>query len=123
MSRALDCLFDTLKTHGAGFTPSFWKTVLAQVLFPIFAVLRAKVPGEEDTSAFRFKSAEDMSVWLSTTLISALRNLIDLYTFYFGVLQEGLEGLLEILVACICQGESTSRSDDDCRESEGGSQS
>lgn len=100
--RALDCLFDTLKTHGAGFTPTFWKTVLAQVLFPIFAVLRAKSPGEEDS--FRFKSPEDMSVWLSTTLISALRNLIDLYTFYFGVLQDGLEGLLEILVACICQG-------------------
>lgn len=100
--RALDCLFDTLKTHGAGFTPTFWKTVLAQVLFPIFAVLRAKSPGEEDS--FRFKSPEDMSVWLSTTLISALRNLIDLYTFYFDVLQDGLEGLLEILVACICQG-------------------
>lgn len=45
-----------------------------------------------------------MSVWLSTTLISALRNLIDLYTYYFAVLQDGLEGLLEILVACICQG-------------------
>lgn len=102
-------MFDTLKTHGSGFTPTFWKTVLAQVLFPIFAVLRAKNPGEEDTSVFRFKSAEDMSVWLSTTLISALRNLIDLYTFYFGVLQEGLEGLLEILVACICQGESCGR--------------
>ena len=102
-TRALDCLFDTLKTHGSGFTPAFWNLVTAQVLFPIFAVLKAKNVAEEDPR-FKFKSAEDMSVWLSTTLISALRNLIDLYTYYFAVLQDGLEGLLEILVACICQG-------------------
>jgi brefeldin A-inhibited guanine nucleotide-exchange protein len=98
MSRALDCLFDTLKTHGKGFTPQFWSIVCAQILFPIFAILRAST----DT---RFKSTEDMSVWLSTTLISALRNMIDLYTVYFDVMQLYLDGLLDILVACICQGE------------------
>jgi hypothetical protein len=48
-----------------------------------------------------------MSVWLSTTLISALRNMIDLWTEYFEVMQEYLDGLLDILVACICQGESS----------------
>ena len=103
MIRALDCLFDTLKTHGAGFTPEFWATLTAQVLFPIFSVLKAR--SAEDDPGFKFKTPEDMSVWLSTTLISALRNLIDLYTFYFEVLQEWLDGLLDILVACICQGE------------------
>ncbi|OCF43947.1 guanine nucleotide exchange protein for ADP-robosylation factor [Kwoniella heveanensis CBS 569] len=97
---ALDCLFDTLKTHGQGFSIEFWNTVCQQVLFPIFAVLRAK-------SDVRFKSAEDMSVWLSTTLISALRDLIDLYTVYFEVLQRYLDGLLDILVACICQENDT----------------
>jgi brefeldin A-inhibited guanine nucleotide-exchange protein len=45
-----------------------------------------------------------MSVWLSTTLISALRDTIDLFAFYFEVLQLYLDGLLDILVACICQG-------------------
>ncbi|WVQ96796.1 hypothetical protein IAU59_003903 [Kwoniella sp. CBS 9459] len=97
---ALDCLFDTLKTHGQGFSVEFWNTVCQQVLFPIFAVLRAK-------SDVRFKSAEDMSVWLSTTLISALRDLINLYTVYFEVLQRYLDGLLDILVACICQENDT----------------
>jgi brefeldin A-inhibited guanine nucleotide-exchange protein len=97
--RALDCVFDTLKTHGRNFTPDFWNTVCNQVLFPIFAVLRAK-------SDIRFRSAEEMSVWLSTTLISALREMIDLYTFYFSVMQAYLDGLLDILVACICQGEA-----------------
>ncbi|WWD18344.1 hypothetical protein CI109_102794 [Kwoniella shandongensis] len=97
---ALDCLFDTLKTHGTGFSVEFWNTVCQQILFPIFAVLRAK-------SDVRFKSAEDLSVWLSTTLISALRDLIDLYTVYFEVLQKYLDGLLDILVACICQENDT----------------
>ena len=69
-----------------------------EVLFPIFAILRAK-------SDVRFRSPEEMSVWLSTTLISALRDLIDLFSFYFDVLQRYLDGLLDILVACICQGE------------------
>jgi len=99
---ALDCLFDTLKTHGKSFTPSFWSTVSTQILFPIFNILRSS---STDNTA-RFKSHEDMSVWLSTTLISALRNMIDLWTVYFEVMQEYLDGLLDILVACICQGKS-----------------
>ncbi|TXT13291.1 hypothetical protein VHUM_00658 [Vanrija humicola] len=97
---ALDCLFDTLKTHGHGFSIAFWNTITQQTLFPIFSVLRAK-------NAVRFRSAEDMSVWLSTTLISALRDLIDLYTYYFETLQLYLDGLLDILVACICQENDT----------------
>ena len=75
----------------------------SQILFPIFAVLRVPTIAEEDPR-FKFKSQEDMSVWLSTTLVTALRDLIELYTYYFGVLQEWLDGLLDILVACICQG-------------------
>jgi brefeldin A-inhibited guanine nucleotide-exchange protein len=45
-----------------------------------------------------------MSVWLSTTMIQALRNLIDLYTFYFETLERTLDGLLDLLCVCICQG-------------------
>ena len=104
VSRALDCLFDTLKAHGKGFTPSFWSLVCRQILFPIFSILRS--PEKDKNDSARFRSHEDMSVWLSTTLISALRNMIDLWTFYFEVMQEYLDGLLDILVACICQGES-----------------
>jgi brefeldin A-inhibited guanine nucleotide-exchange protein len=74
-----------------------------QILYPIFAILRAK-------SDVRFRSAEEMSVWLSTTLISALREMVDLYTTYFTVMQRYLDGLLDILVACICQGTSASSS-------------
>jgi brefeldin A-inhibited guanine nucleotide-exchange protein len=45
-----------------------------------------------------------MSVWLSTTMIQALRDLIDLYTFYFEILERFLDGLLDLLCVCICQG-------------------
>ena len=45
-----------------------------------------------------------MSVWLSTTMIQALRDLIDLYTFYFETLERFLDGLLDLLCICICQG-------------------
>ena len=97
--RALDYLFDTLKQHGQTFPPEFWDTVCKEVLFPIFAVLRSR----SDVS--RFSTQEDMSVWLSTTMIQALRNLVDLFTFYFDALARMLDQLLDLLCECICQGE------------------
>ena len=38
-------------------------------------------------------------------MIQALRNLIDLYTYYFEILERFLDGLLDLLCVCICQGE------------------
>lgn len=96
--RALDSLFSTLKTYGAAFPVDFWDTVCQELLFPIFAVLKSS----QDLS--RFSTQEDMSVWLSTTMIQALRDLIDLYTYYFEILERFLDGLLDLLCVCICQG-------------------
>ena len=45
-----------------------------------------------------------MSVWLSTTMIQALRDLVDLYTFYYDILERFLDGLMDLLCVCICQG-------------------
>ena len=97
-SSALDSLFSTLKQYGASFPVEFWDTVTQELLFPIFAVLKSS----QDMS--RFNTQEDMSVWLSTTMIQALRDLIDLYTFYFEILERFLDGLLDLLCVCICQG-------------------
>ncbi|KAH9483049.1 Protein transport protein sec71 [Psilocybe cubensis] len=94
---ALDSLFSTLKTYGATYPVEFWDTVCQELLFPIFAVLKSS----QDLS--RFSTQEDMSVWLSTTMIQALRDLIDLYTFYFDILERFLDGLLDLLCVCICQ--------------------
>jgi brefeldin A-inhibited guanine nucleotide-exchange protein len=37
-------------------------------------------------------------------MIQALRNLVDLFTFYFDVLARMLDKLLDLLCECICQG-------------------
>lgn len=95
---ALDSLFSTLKTYGETYPVEFWDTVCQELLFPIFSVLKSS----QDLS--RFTTQEDMSVWLSTTMIQALRDLIDLYTFYFDILERFLDGLLDLLCVCICQG-------------------
>ncbi|KAG6814203.1 hypothetical protein H0H92_000880 [Tricholoma furcatifolium] len=98
---ALDSLFMTLKTYGSTYPVEFWDTVCQELLFPIFAVLKSS----HDLS--RFSTQEDMSVWLSTTMIQALRDLIDLYTFYFDILERFLDGLLDLLCVCICQENDT----------------
>jgi brefeldin A-inhibited guanine nucleotide-exchange protein len=95
--RALDVLFGTLETYGGSFSSDFWDIVCRKILFPIFGVLRAR---SEDS---RF-SDEELSVWLSTTMIKALRGLIELFTHYFQTLERMLNLLLELLVSCICQG-------------------
>ena len=94
----MDSLFTTLKEYGSTFTVEFWDTVCQELLFPIFAVLK----NSSDLS--RWITQEDMSVWLSTTMIQALRDLIDLYTYYFETLERFLDGLLDLLCVCICQG-------------------
>ncbi|TGZ85018.1 Sec7-domain-containing protein [Ascodesmis nigricans] len=99
-TRALDYLFDVLTEYGGGFEPEFWDTICRELLFPIFMVLKSrseKVPLKQ----------ESIGLWLSTTMIQALRNLIALLTHYFDTLERLLDGFLELLVTCICQENDT----------------
>jgi brefeldin A-inhibited guanine nucleotide-exchange protein len=91
-------MFSTLKAYGSNFPAVFWDTICRELLFPIFAVLRSA----SDVS--RFSTQEDMSVWFSTTMVEALRNLIDLYTHHFQLLERTFSGLMDLLRVCICQG-------------------
>ena len=50
---------------------------------------------------------EDLSVWLSTTMIQALRNMITLFTHYFDSLEYMLDRFLDLLALCICQENDT----------------
>ena len=52
-------------------------------------------------------SHEDLSVWLSTTMIQALRNMITLFTHYFESLEYMLDRFLDLLALCICQENDT----------------
>ena len=50
---------------------------------------------------------EELSVWLSTTMIQALRNMITLFTHYFASLEYMLDRFLDLLTLCICQENDT----------------
>lgn len=101
-SRALNYLFDTLTKYGGEFPRDFWDTLWRQLLYPIFMVLK-------DRKAINHEAVnhEELSVWLSTTLIQALRNMITLFTHFFESLEYMLDRFLDLLALCICQENDT----------------
>lgn len=99
--RALGYLFDSLVKYGGDFQPEFWDTICHELLFPIFLVLKSR------SEMVHFNSQEQVGLWLSTTMIQALRNLIALLTHYFDLLERMLESFLDLLVTCICQENDT----------------
>jgi brefeldin A-inhibited guanine nucleotide-exchange protein len=100
-SNALNYFFETLLRYGGDFPSEFWDILWRQQLYPIFMVLRSR---PEMTNALNH---EELSVWLSTTMIQALRNMITLFTHYFEALEYMLDRFLELLALCICQENDT----------------
>ncbi|KAF4125399.1 brefeldin A-inhibited guanine nucleotide-exchange protein, partial [Geosmithia morbida] len=100
-SNALEYFFSTLIKYGGDFPPEFWDILWRQQLYPIFMVLRSR---PEMSNALNH---EELSVWLSTTMIQALRNMITLFTHYFESLEYMLDRFLELLALCICQENDT----------------
>ncbi|KAI4216052.1 MAG: hypothetical protein LQ351_001548 [Letrouitia transgressa] len=100
-SLALNYLFETLIQYGGDFPPEFWDVLWRQLLYPIFMVLKSK---SEMSKALNH---EDLTFWLSTTLIQALRNMILLFTHYFESLEYMLDRFLDLLALCICQENDT----------------
>lgn len=101
-SRALNYLFDTLTNYGGEFPRDFWDVLWRQLLMPIFMVLRDRKSVNVEAA-----NSEELSVWLSTTLIQALRNMISLFTHFFESLEYMLDRFLELLTLCICQENDT----------------
>ncbi|EMR67249.1 putative guanyl-nucleotide exchange factor protein [Eutypa lata UCREL1] len=100
-SNALNYFFEALLRYGGDFPPDFWDILWRQQLYPIFMVLRSR---PEMTNALNH---EELSVWLSTTMIQALRNMIILFTHYFDALEYMLDRFLELLALCILQENDT----------------
>lgn len=94
-------LFETLIRHGGAYPRDFWDVLWRQLLCPIFVVLQSK------SEMSKVPNHEDLSVWLSTTMIQALRNMITLFTHYFDSLEYMLGRFLELLTLCICQENDT----------------
>ncbi|KAI0481990.1 Sec7-domain-containing protein [Xylariaceae sp. FL0804] len=100
-SNALNYFFEALLKYGGDFPPEFWDILWRQQLYPIFMVLRSR---PEMSNALNH---EELSVWLSTTMIQALRSMIVLFTHYFDALEYMLDRFLELLTLCICQENDT----------------
>lgn len=100
-SRALSYLFDTLIGYGGDFPRQFWDMLWRQLLYPIFMVLKSK------SEMTKVLNHEELSVWLSTTMIQALRNMVKLFTHFFGSLEYMLDRFLDLLALCICQENDT----------------
>lgn len=100
-SRALSYLFETLITYGRDFPQEFWDMLWRQLLYPIFMVLKSK------SEMSKVLNHEELSVWLSTTMIQALRNMIKLFTHFFESLEYMLDRFLDLLALCICQENDT----------------
>lgn len=95
-SKALNNMFEALIIHGKYFDKEFWSKVCTELLFPIFDILKSH--GE-----INFTQNESLWVWLSSTLIQALRKMILLFTTFFEELNEMMDGFLSLLISCICQ--------------------
>lgn len=100
-SNALNYLFESLIKYGGDFPTDFWDILWRQLLYPIFMVLKSK------SEMSNVLSHEELSVWLSTTMIQALRNMITLFTHYFESLEYMLDRFLDLLALCICQENDT----------------
>lgn len=100
-SRALNALFDILLEYGEHFEDDFWDLVCRQLLFPIFGVL------SNHWDLNNIDDNDKLSVWLSTTLIQALRNMVTVFTHYFDALSRMLDEYLNLFISCICQENDT----------------
>jgi brefeldin A-inhibited guanine nucleotide-exchange protein len=100
-SNALNYLFESLIRYGGDFPADFWDILWRQLLYPIFMVLKSK------SEMSNVDKQEELSVWLSTTMIQALRNMITLFTHYFESLEYMLDRFLDLLALCICQENDT----------------
>jgi len=100
-SIALNYFFEALLRYGGDFPPEFWDILWRQQLYPIFMVLRSK---PEMTNVLNH---EELSVWLSTTMIQALRNMITLFSHYFEALEYMLDRFLDLLALSVLQESDT----------------
>lgn len=87
-----------------------------EVLFSIFQDLRHSSANTNLMNS-KFVNNDDMQVWLSTTLIQALGQLVDLITFYFSSLSFLMSEMLDLLKVCLIhENETLSRIGATCME-------
>lgn len=105
-TRAMDHLFAYLHTYGNDFTDEFWNQLLTDILLPLFSSLGH--PGAKDkVVGLSATQGDEAAVWVSTTLVHALRKFVNLFTEFFDRVFQFLDGLLDLLSVCLCQDDPT----------------
>lgn len=113
-TKALSHLFDALKAQGNKFSTSFWELLSKGVLFPIFDDMK-QTPSAANNLNSKFASKEELSIWLSTTLIQALRQFVDLFTLYYQKIGFMLPAMLGLMKSCLLhENEALSRIGSTC---------
>ena len=95
--RALTYLFETLRHHGTNFSVEFWSIIANNIIFTIFKELDNP----------KVNSKEEASVWTLTTLVQALRYLVELFGDRYDQAQFMMKGILDILKTCLLQSNET----------------
>ncbi|KAJ1916322.1 guanine nucleotide exchange protein for ADP-robosylation factor [Mycoemilia scoparia] len=99
---ALDTLFSFMKEYGKYFSATSWESLLTTRVFSIFEDL------QYPHNSHRFTTVDDLELWFSTTLIKALRHVIELFTLYFEHhLERYFSNVLQLLKLCIVQPSKT----------------
>lgn len=102
-SKGLNYLFGYLTKYGVYFPVEFWNVIAKGVLFPIFDDLR--IGGSEKR---KYRNRDDLTIWLNTTLIQALRCLVDLLSVDSKLFEVKLsksvlfDGFLDLIAICFC---------------------
>jgi brefeldin A-inhibited guanine nucleotide-exchange protein len=97
--RALTDLFEILLQNGHQFKDSFWQTILKEIILPLFSNLSSESNNKDN--------GEEGAIWMSTTLVSALKHLVDLYTSFPILTIIALDPFLDLLMSCVLQENDT----------------
>lgn len=90
-ARALSYLFEMLKANAPSFTQEFLALVIRGILFPLFADLKNGKIEDQDL------------LFVSTTLVQAVREVLNLFGAFFPLLKEFIEELVDLLITCMIQ--------------------
>jgi brefeldin A-inhibited guanine nucleotide-exchange protein len=102
-NRALADLFEVLNQNGHQFNPTFWKVILSEIILPLFD----RLSGEPGDAAQQQTFSDDVTVWISTTLVNALKLFVELYTNFPLLTSIAINPLLDLLMKCILQENDT----------------
>ncbi|CAI2183131.1 13900_t:CDS:2, partial [Funneliformis geosporum] len=92
-NRALEALFDILKSTGHLFEINYWIKIFRNAIMPIFEDLKEPTPSQQTSSAVDFKRRESTAeVWIQT-----IRLMVDLYARFHEIFVTNHDFLIELL--------------------------